>query len=145
MLRIFLKFLSTTLFARHDHSASRLNHVAFLAHAVRSNVNPHHALPMRMVKHLTRLNLRPIKSKLLIGGIVTCIAVHFGFVDSNERHPDALLKTGFLKHANYITDQTGPFLWHVGRRIIVLPSRNLPPLSPDLPHYLLFPPASFVV
>ena len=53
VLRIFLKFLSTTLFARHDHSASRLNHIAFLAHALRSNVDPHHALPMKMVKHLT--------------------------------------------------------------------------------------------
>ena len=69
----------------------------------------------------------------------------FWFVDSDERYPDASLTTGFLKHANYITDQTGPFLWHVGRRTIVLPSRKLPPLSPDLPHYLLFPPTGFVV
>ena len=122
VLRIFLKFLSITSFARHDHSASRLNHVAFLAHALRSNADPHHAFPMKMVKNLTGLNSRPIKSELLIGGIVTCIAVHFGFVDSVERHPDALLTTGFLKHANYITDQTGPFLWHAGRRTIVLAS-----------------------
>ena len=78
VLRIILKFLSTTLFARHDHSASRLNHIAFLAHALRSNTDPHHALPMRMVKHLTVLNSRPIKSKLLICGIVTYIAAYFG-------------------------------------------------------------------
>ena len=56
-----------------------------------------------------------------------------------------MLITAFLKHANYITDQTGPLLWHVARRTIVLPSRNLPPLSPNLPHYLLFPPAGFLI
>lgn len=141
-VRLCLKFFSSCLFGRPDGNVTRTNELNILVKyfmAGNTDVNIH--VPAYLWKHLLGISNKNSRQDIVIGGLITRIAMYFNFEDVNEQREDCLLNLQFLTQCGYIAEGAeNSYKWKIFSQPPVwssMPIENLPPLDPNLPHYLL--------